>query len=73
MGKRRAPRAEASVLHDAAVFSPSGTLIRLRRGNKHAQAIAAIMAASPEFTVTDAAAADVALLEAIRRGSVEVI
>jgi hypothetical protein len=57
----------------AAVFSPSGAIVRLRRGTKQLEALAALMAASPRFTVCDACQPEIELLEAIRRGKVEVM
>jgi hypothetical protein len=66
----RAPTRERLVA-DAA-FSPSGTLIRLRRGNKNAQLLAALMCSCEPFHLDEAAAGDVQLLESIRRGQLEV-
>jgi hypothetical protein len=67
------PLAYAPELLRDAVFSPSGAIVRLRRGNKHQQLLAALMASCRPFHLPEGAEGDVVILEGIRRGNIEVM
>jgi len=77
MATRPGSRASPWVNPRDAVFSPSGAIVRLRRGNKHAQVLAALLTASGARVISESDAQlyerDMAIRRGIADGSIEVI